>query len=74
MTGPRWEKARCPWNFFFLVGIRKMRVSAEERSEREGTKGKGDQISTAGQYLRQCHSTRRKFCTGFFELLKAIAV
>ena len=36
-TGPRWEKARCPWNFLFRVGIRKMRMSAEERSEREGT-------------------------------------
>ena len=40
----------------------------------KGHKGEGDQNSTEGQYLRQRHSTRRKFCTRFLELLKASAV
>ena len=40
----------------------------------EGHKGEGNQISTAGQNLRQRHSTRRKFCTPFFKLFEASAV
>ena len=40
MTGLRWKNA-LPWErffffFFFRVGIRKVRVSAEERNERDG--------------------------------------
>ena len=36
VTGPRWGKVRCPWNFFFCFGIRKVRVSAEECNEWDG--------------------------------------
>ena len=35
----------------------------------KGRKSKGDQTSTAEQYPRQHHSTRRKFCCRFSELL-----
>ena len=39
----------------------------------KGRKGKGDQTSTVEQYLRQHHSTRRKFCNRFSELLEALS-
>ena len=39
----------------------------------KGRKGKGDQTSTAEQYLRHHHSTRRKFCNRFSELLEVSA-
>ena len=39
MEGPiknKQKKARCPWNLLRLFGLRKMRVSAEERKVRDG--------------------------------------
>ena len=36
MTGPMYDNARCPWNFLRLIGMRNIRVSAEERRVREG--------------------------------------
>ena len=40
----------------------------------KGRKGKGVQTSTVEHYLRQHHSTRRKFCNRFSELFEASAV
>ena len=70
VTGPRWEKARCPWNFFFFV-LESERCGCQQRNavNGKGRKGKGNQTRTAEQYLRQHHSTRRKFCCRFSELL-----
>ena len=51
------------------------RCGCQQRNavNRKGRKGKGNQTSTAEQYLKH-HSTRRKFSNRFSELLEASAV
>ena len=55
---PERKKPCSPGNFLFRFEIRKVRVSAEERSKRDGIyKGEVEKTSKAGLFLRLQHGT-----------------
>ena len=68
-------ESTLPFELFSFV-LESERCGCQQRNavNGKGRKGKGDQTSTAEQYLRQNHSTRRKFCNRFSELLEASTV
>ena len=60
----------------FLFVLESERCGCQQRNVVNGKacKDEGDQTSTAGQYMRQHYSTKRKFYNRLFELSEASAV
>ena len=67
-------ESTLPLEFSFVLESERCGCQQRNAVNGKGRKGKADQTSTAEQYLRQHHSTRRKFCNRFSELLEASAV